>query len=188
MKIGTASKRAAYLVGALFLTAGVGGMLVPRAATAATNPPGTTKPPGQPPVQNGLLKQNDLAADSLIVAVGAGESSDEHRSDLVPVLVGTCRNRGVQTYKPGFRALRLHHTDGETDKVVAASFIPQLGPGKSFFISYYVPMNEEEGYDLEGYWLEVSEGNRPDENPGNDLFALEFVGSNGQPIQIEKRD
>jgi hypothetical protein len=166
----------------------MGGALIPRAAVAAANPPGTTKPQGQPPVQNILIKQNDLAAESLIIAAGAGESSDEHRTSLVPVLVGTCRNRGVQTYKPGFRALRLHHVVGETDEVVAASFIPQLGPGKSFTLSYHVPMNEDEGYDLEGYWIEVSEGNRPDENPENDLFVLEFGGSNGLPLQIEKRD
>ena len=138
------------------------------------------------------LKQNDLAATSLLVSVALGEPTPERRVNLIPVLIATCRNLGTQTYKPGFRALRIYHTVNGVDHVVAASFIPQLGPGKTFSISYYVPQNDEdEEIENGGYWMEVSEGPRPDEDPANDSYAEDhhILGeTTGFPMPIGNRN
>lgn len=189
MKTRTAFGRTACGLGATLLAASACATLGVRSASAAANQPGTTQPAGQTVPQTSLIKQNDLAATSLLISVALGEPTPDRRVNLVPVFIGTCRNLGTLTYKPGFRALRLHHTVDGVDHVVAASFIPQLGPGKTFSISYHLPENEEGGYDYDGYSLEVSQGSLSDENPGNDVYELEIASNpNSYPAPTGNRN
>lgn len=161
--------RAAYGLAAAVLAMSGSALFNARSASAA-NPPGSPQQPqGQVPAPKIVVKQDDLAAQSLVFGV-PDESAP--RNQLFPpnILVATCKNLGAQTYKPGYRALRLYHTVGNKNYVVAASFIPQLGAGKTFSISYQLPVEAESGYDVDFYWIEVSPGSHRDEAPSNDCY------------------
>ena len=169
MKTGTVRHRVVGGLGAALLAVSACSFFGARAASAAANQPGKTEPQGQTPPPHILIRQNDLAADSLLPVPGASISGQ--RNCLSTVLVATCKNLGAQTYKPGYRAMRIYHTVAGVNYVVAASFIPQLAPGKTFWITYQLPFNEEVDEEDEGYWMEVSQGSSADECPANDTYA-----------------
>jgi hypothetical protein len=184
-------RRAACGVGAALLALSSGIVTVPGSAWAAGNPQNPTQPHGQFPPPNVLVKQNDLAAESLYLVPKAGEPSRDGRTNLVAALLATCKNRGTHNYKPGTRSMVLYHRVGGVDQVVVSQPVPALAPGKSFYFTYTLPPFNEAAEDDEGYWVEITQGSVPDENPGNDTFAEEdplWGAPDDSPIVIGHRD
>jgi hypothetical protein len=127
-------------------------------------------PNQNPPIvqPNVHLKQNDLAAVSLVGGIAIVTPSGDSRNNLVATLMATCKNLGTKPYKPGFRRLNILYSKGGVEGIAASRVIPELAAGKSYSFTYTLS-----GIGADEYWLEVSEGNRPDDDPDNDVFVPE---------------
>ena len=158
MKTSTRQRNVALLLSVAALTTMAGSAF----AKAGENGGGTSiERPGQGILKrpNFKFKQNDLAAMDLVTTF----EGDPTQGTAKLIMVGTCKNLGFKAYQPGSRNLRIDRKVGNAWITQETKLLPALAPGKTFSISYVLPVNDKSTYKLE-----VTGG--PDETPGNDIF------------------
>ena len=133
---------------------------------AAGDPPlvdSKERPRARPSSQTLPLSKLKLRHDLAAVGLYATFQGDPTQGTAKTILVGTIKNVGVLTYKPGNRKVVIWRKIQNGSMTVASKPVPELKAGKTFVLSYTPPVG-----DTSTYGVTVSQG---DTNPANDVFV-----------------